>query len=200
MISANTLSIATGMAHVPVPAIHMSPIPEGEECSLIHDDKITLRHHKRAFVGCFSLRLKKNIEWDLFKVWKENRNPSITDLIAKDFIPFIGNHYDFITTAPPSASRSPHRYCAYDLAKRISRYTSIPFVPAFAHNTDKVNHGRFSSLAQTKLCLGSSWNIRNRSILFVDDCITSGQTARLCYEALVKLNNHVDGLIWLSAA
>ena len=44
-----------------------------------------------------------------------------------------------------------------------------------------------------------SWNIRNKSILFVDDCITTGTTAGLCYEALVALGNHVDGLIWVSA-
>jgi len=31
------------------------------------------------------------------------------------------------------------------------------------------------------------------------EVITSGTTARLCYEALVQLGNHVDGLIWVSA-
>ena len=44
-----------------------------------------------------------------------------------------------------------------------------------------------------------TWNVRNRSILFVDDCITSGMTARLWYEALVALGNHVDGLISVAA-
>jgi len=38
-----------------------------------------------------------------------------------------------------------------------------------------------------------------KSILFVDDCIISGTTARLCCEALVALGNHVDGLIWVYA-
>ena len=47
--------------------------------------------------------------------------------------------------------------------------------------------------ARKSLRLGE--NIRNRSILFVDDCITSGTTARLCYEVLVDLGNHVEGLI-----
>ena len=80
-----------------------------------------------------------------------------------------------------------------------SRQAGIPFAPAFAQKTDKAYHGRFASLGQSKPRLLVSWNIRNSSILFVDDCITSGTTARLCYEALVKLGNHMDGLIWVSA-
>jgi len=142
---------------------------------------------------------QKNINWELFKRWKSNRNPSITDRIARDFLPFIKNHYDLITTAPPSANRCPNRYCVYDLAKAISRMTGIPFIPAFSQKTDKVHHGRHASLNQSEPKLLESWNIRNRSILFVDDCITSGTTARLCYEALVARGNHVDGLIWISA-
>jgi len=149
-------------------------------------------------VGCFSLRLKKNINWELFKRWKINRNPLITEQMARDFLPFIENHYDFITTAPPSANRCPLRYCVYDLTKAISRMTGIPFIPAFAKKTDKVHHGRYASLSQSKPILLESWNIRNSSVLFVDDCITSGTTARLCYEALVDLGNHVDGLIWVA--
>jgi predicted amidophosphoribosyltransferase len=162
-------------------------------------ERITLRHHKGAFVGCFSLRLEKNINWELFKRWKSNRNPSITAQMARDFFPFIKNHYDLITTAPPSANRRPNRYCVHDLAKAISGMTQIPFVPAFSQKTDKVHHGRHASLNQSEPKLLESWKIRNSSILFVDDCITSGTTARLCYEALVALGNHVDGLIWVSA-
>ncbi len=119
--------------------------------------------------------------------------------MAGDFLPFINNHYDLITTAPPSANRCPNGYCVYDLAKSVSRMTEIPFVPAFSQKTDKVYHGRYASLNQSEPLLLESWNIRNRSILFVDDCITSGTTARLCYGALVARGNHVDGLIWVSA-
>ena len=150
-------------------------------------------------MGCFSLRLKKNIDWDLFTRWKVNRNPSLTDQMATDFLPFIRDHYDLITTAPPSANRCPHRYCVSDLAKAISSMTKIPFVPAFSQKTDKLHHGRHTSLSQSKPRLLETWNVRDNSILFLDDCITSGTTARLCYEALVALGNHVDGLIWVYA-
>ncbi len=204
MIGSNLLSIATGFAPMPiVPTwwkMRIFPdkdvvetlIPEGME-------RITLRHHRGAFVGCFSLRLWKNIRWDLFKRWKVERNPRITDRMATDFLPFIRNHYDLITTAPPSASRCPARYCTHDLATAISRMTHIPFAPAFSQKTDKPYHGRHSSLSQSGPTILPSWNVRNRSILFVDDCITTGTTARLCYEALVRMGNHVDGLIWVSA-
>ena len=92
-------------------------------------------------------------DWVLFKRWKSNRNPSLTDQMAGDFLPFlqttggqvIKNHYDLITTAPPSANRCPNRYCVHDLAKAISRKTCIPFVPAFSQKTDKTHHGRHSS-------------------------------------------------------
>jgi len=102
-----------------------------------------------------------------------------------------------------------HASCP-DLAKTISRLTRIPFAPAFAQKTDKAYHGRFASLGQSKPqllesrdtclpCCAQHRQVLNSSILFVDDCITSGTTARLCYEALVELGNHVDGLIWVSA-
>ena len=209
MITPNLLSISTDMAHIPVGiAVRFYP-PETGKQTLVPEDmeRITLRHHRAAFVGCFSLRLKKNIDWDLFKRCKVNRNPMLTDHMARDFLPFlqttggqvIRNHYDLIATSPPSANRCPNRYCVYDLAKAISRMTRIPFVPAFSQKTDKMHHGRHASLSQSAPRLLESWNIRNKSILFVDDCITSGTTARLCYEALVALGNHVDGLIWLYA-
>ena len=201
MITPSLLSLATDTAPIPVWSISPWPCRRHKKQSLIPEGKerIILRHHKGAFVGCFSLRLKKNINWELFKEWKDKRYPSITEQIARDFPPFIRNHYDYITAAPPSARRHPFRYCVYDLALAISRRTRIPFVPAFAQKTDKKHHGRFASLNQSKPHLLDSWNIRNSSILFIDDCITSGTTARLCYKALVELGNHVDGLIWVSA-
>jgi len=201
MITPSLLSLATDTAPIPVWSISMWPCRRHKKQSLIPEgnERIILRHHKGAFVGCFSLRLKKNINWELFKEWKDKRYPSITEQIARDFPPFIRNHYDYITAAPPAARRHPFRYCVYDLALAISRRTRIPFVPAFAQKTDKKHHGRFASLRQSRPNLLKSWDIRNRAILFVDDCITSGTTARLCYEALVQLGNHVDGLIWVSA-
>ena len=41
-------------------------------------------------------------------------------------------------------------------------------------------------------------NIRDKSILFLDDFITCGTTGRLGYKSLVALGNHVDGLIWMA--
>ncbi len=201
MITPDLLSLATGMAPVPVKMRVCFSYPETQKQGLILEgtERITLRHHKGAFVGCFSLRLKKQINWELFKTWKTTRNPSLTEAMARDFLPFIKNHYDLITTAPPSASRGPTRYCVYDLAKAISRITHVPFSSAFSQKTEKRYHGRHESLKQSKPEILASWSIRNKSLLFVDDCITSGTTARLCYEALVSFGNHVDGLIWVSA-
>ncbi|MBW2154249.1 MAG: hypothetical protein JRH18_21605 [Deltaproteobacteria bacterium] len=51
---------------------------------------------------------------------------------------------------------------------------------------------------QSELMLVESWNIRNRSIVFVNDYITSGTNARFCYETLVTMGNHVDGMIWVA--
>jgi hypothetical protein len=63
---------------------------------------------------------------------KQTLVPEGMEKMARDFFPFIKNHYGFIITAPPSANRRPHRYCVYDLAKAISMTTGISFVPAFA--------------------------------------------------------------------
>ena len=40
------------------------------------------------------------------------------------------------------------------------------------------------------------WDYKGQSILFVDDFITSGMTAKTCYEVLRGKGNHVDGLIY----
>jgi hypoxanthine phosphoribosyltransferase len=77
--------------------------------------------------------------------------------------------------------------------------TGIPFVPAFSQKTNKVHHGCHASLSQSRPKLLETWDIQQKSILFVDDCITSGMTARLCYQVLVGMGNHVDGLIWVAA-
>ena len=142
---------------------------------------------------------RKDIDWELFKRWKTNRNSALTEEMAAVFLPFIRNHYDWITTPPPSAGRSPHRYCTDDLAKAVSRRTGIPFTPACSQKTDKVHHGRHASLSQSKPEFLRNRHIRDSAVLFLDDCITSGTTARLCYEALVAMGNHVDGLIWVAA-
>jgi len=200
MITPNLLSVATDTAHLffpeyrnrqafPTRRLLISPEERG---------RVTLRHHRGAFVGCFSLRLRKKIDWELFKRWKTTRNPTVTEQMAADFLPFIRNHYDWITTPSPSAGRSPLRYCTYDLARAVSRRTGIPFAPAFSQKTDKRRHGRHASLSQSKPRRLETFRVRNSSILFLDDCITSGTTARLCYEALVAMGNHVDGLIWVS--
>jgi len=199
MLLPDLLTVATDSAYIPSKIKFLTERSQKQTLILNGREKITLRHHKNAFVGCFSLRLRKNINWELFKLWKEKRYPSVTEQMARDFILFIQNHYDLITTAPPSSKRDPLRYCTYDLAKAISRKTGIPFVPAFSQKTDKYHHGRHASLNQSKPKLLESWNIHNRVILFIDDCITTGTTARLCYEALIALGNHIDGLIWVSA-
>ena len=199
MLLPDLLTVATDSAYIPSKIKFLTERSQKQTLVLNGREKITLRHHKNAFVGCFSLRLRKNINWELFKLWKEKRYPSVTEQMARDFIPYIVNHYDLITTAPPSSKRDPLRYCTYDLARAISAKTGIPFVPAFQKKTDKSYHGRHESLKQSKPKLLNSWNIHNRAILFIDDCITTGTTARLCYEALIALGNHIDGLIWVSA-
>jgi hypothetical protein len=48
-----------------------------------------------------------------------------------------------------------------------------------------------ASLKSSKPALLKSWNIKNRSVLFVDDCTTSGTTARFC-------NDRFNWTIYLS--
>jgi hypothetical protein len=68
-ITPNLLSISTDMAHIPIgTTIPLYPPETGKQTLVLEaTNRITLRHHKGAFVGCFSLRLKKNIDWELFK-------------------------------------------------------------------------------------------------------------------------------------
>jgi hypothetical protein len=76
-----------------------------------------------------------------------------------------------------------------------------PSLALFRHRIDldhlgtQLRHGRHSSLNQSEPELLESWNVHNKSILFVDDGIISDTTAKLCSEALVALGNHLDGFI-----
>ena len=187
----NLLSIASGMS--PVLAEHVS---SGSSDTLIDPAKsIVLRHHRSAFTGCFSMFRVKNINWDIYKSWKENPIPQLTGIIANQFIKIIQNSYSFITTPPPSAKRDPENYCTYNLARTIAFRASLKFIPTFQQRLSKTNHGRFASLSQTKPQL--TWYPQKRSILLIDDCITSGNSMKQCYQVLKDLDNHIDGLAFI---
>ena len=54
-------------------------------------------------------------------------------------------------------------------------------------------------LSQSKPRFLNTRDIQNTSILFVDARITFETTTSLCYEALVRIGNHADVLIWMSS-
>ena len=68
MITPSLLSLATDTAPIPVWSIPPWPCRSHKKQSLILEGKerIILRHHKGAFVGCFSLHLRKNIKKGVF--------------------------------------------------------------------------------------------------------------------------------------
>ena len=187
----NLLSIASGMS----PAL-MEPSTHPRPHVLIDPARsIVLRHHRSAFTGCFSLFRVKNINWSLYKEWKRNPEPYMTGFIANQFLKVITNSYSFITTPPPSAGRDTDNYCTYNLARAIAFRTSLRFIPTFHQRYAKTSHGRFASLAQDKPQL--SWYPRKHSILLIDDCITSANTMKQCYQVLKNLENHIDGLVFM---
>lgn len=119
-----------------------------------------------------------------------------TEEIAEIIIPYITNYYDFITTAPPSKNRDLDNYCCFKLCEVISARTGIPFVISFQRRIEKSGHGRFASMGSELPLLVAGWDYQKKAILFVDDFITSGTTAKTCYDILRGYNNHVDGLIY----
>lgn len=147
-------------------------------------------------MGCFSCRLRKNINYEAFRQWKDDSNQRMTTEIAETISGYITNYYDFITTAPPSKNRNLDNYCCFMLCSVISDMTGIPFIISFQQRKVKSGHGRYASLKAELPLLVPGWNHKGESILFVDDFITSGMTAKTCYEALRSHNNHVDGLIY----
>lgn len=158
--------------------------------------KSSLRHHRRSFMGCFSCKLRKNIDYYAFRQWKDNPTAEKTKEIADVIAGYITNHYDFITTAPPSKNRDLNNYCCFKLCEEISSISGIPFVVSFQQRKQKAGHGRYASMKAESPLLVPGWDHKGESILFVDDFITSGMTAKTCYEALRAFNNHVDGLIY----
>ena len=155
-----------------------------------------LRHHKRCFMNCFSVKLKQQIDVESLKEWKNKPSTNTTKVIGDILIPYITQYYDLITTAPPSKNREENNYCCFKLCEYISQKTGIPFIIAFRKRIKKYLHGRFESLHSELPCLLDTFVYSHKSILFIDDVITSGTTARTCYNELHKKQNHVDGLIY----
>jgi len=106
----------------------------------------------------------------------------------------IGRMSDFINSldsgSGPGMTRGGQG-SSLSCAKRIR----LPFVPTFSNETERVHHGKHFSLNQSESKLLETSYVRARSIVFVDDCITSGATAGLCYAVMVALGNLVDDLI-----
>ena len=187
----NLLSIASGMS--PALMEHSSQIQHHVLIDLAKS--VVLRHHRSAFTGCFSMFRVKNINWEIYKAWKENPTKQTTGFMANHFAKIISNSYSFITTPPPSAKRDPKNYCTYNLARAIALRTSLRFIPTFQQRLRKTNHGRFASLSQNKP--QTTWYPRKHSILLIDDCITSGNSMKQCYQILKDLDNHIDGLVFM---
>ncbi len=165
--------------------------------SIIGDlPKSSLYHHRRSFLGCFSCRLQKNIDYGAFRRWKDNPQEKKTQEIAGVISVYITNHYDFITTAPPSKHRNIENYCCFKLCESISNMTDLPFIISFQKRKEKAGHGRWASMKAENPILVDGWDYKGKSILFIDDFITSGMTAKTCYEILREPGNHVDGLIY----
>jgi predicted amidophosphoribosyltransferase len=163
---------------------------------ILKNSKISLMHHRKAFFGCFSLFRKKDINWFEFKRWKDTPSQKVTAEIGNLMIPFITNHYDMIVTAPPSKNRDWGHYCCFKLCEYIAVRTVIPFVRAFQQRKYKTRHGIYESLRQEDPGLLSDFEYHNKSILFIDDFITSTTTARKSFEKLRAMDNHIDGLIF----
>ncbi len=166
------------------------------ENSPIKNVKASLVHHKFSFIGCFSCKRKDNIDYLAFRKWKSDCNLEKTEEISNILTGYIDNYYDFITTAPPSKSRDFDNYCCFRLCESISNKTGIPFIKTFRQRSKKSRHGWHSSLEAEMPEVLDGWSYRNKSILFIDDFITSGITAKNCYSVLRSFDNHVDGLIY----
>ena len=153
-------------------------------------------HLNRVFMGCFAIIPRKLLNYGAFKLWKNSADPATTAEIANIMKCYILNNYDFITTAPASKDRDPSNYCCHKLCEELSRQTNIPFLQCFKQRTKKRTHGIFSSLAQEPVnFLDDVW-FQRKTVLFIDDMITSRTTAINCSKALFDRKCHVDGLIF----
>ena len=170
---------------------------EKDDDKLIITDKPILRSHRsKAFINCFSIYCRNYINYEKFLEWKANPDWQTTGVIAVSMVSFITQYYDFITTAPPSKNRDLDNYCCFNLCEYLSQLTKIPFIISFKKRRFKDKHGIHASLGSEKPLLVKDWQWTHKSILFIDDFITSGHTARTCFEVFHHYKNHVDGLIF----
>lgn len=164
------------------------------------DVKMILRHHSRSFVGCFSLLPHAAVHWGFFLKWKNDpaSRPEVTEAMAQDLAHYAQNQYDCVVTAPPSLTRNLENYCTWFLADSVAGILSLPFVKVFAQRKQKKGHGVHKSLEQEPLEFieGASDAVKGKTVLWVDDFMTSGITAQRCYLALREVGCHVDGLVW----
>jgi len=171
---------------------------ERENLILFDRTKLRIHHQRASFWGCFTVYEKENVKWSEFKKWKEENSKEITKEIGNSILPFILNHYDFITSPPPSLLRNENNYCSYYLCQWVAENIGVRFVKAFKKRTYKKRHGVHESLNQEMPQIHKDFSYSHKSILLIDDFLNTGMTAKLCYEELRKLKNHVDGIIFAS--
>src|ERR1017187_2635069 len=128
-------------------------------------------HQHRAFLGCFSCMIRKNIDWQGFLEWKHDpsKAPDTTRRMAATIAAYVDNKYDFLTACPPSTQRDPENYCCFKLCEELAGLTGVPFIRTFRQRENKIGHGRFASLRADVPIVVPGWSHSGKSILLVDD-------------------------------
>lgn len=157
------------------------------------------RHHsKRAFLGCVSMYLTQNMNWASFLAWKANPSHTETERMAAAMAIRAKNAYDFITVPPVSEKRlSEDNHCTSMLAQMVAGKLSLPFIRVFKKRVGFTHGSRFQSLTQPAPELRDDFDpAAGKVCLLIDDVITTGKTMSNCFDSLVALGIHVDGLVW----
>lgn len=112
---------------------------------------------------------------------------ALVDWLTEAYSHFDGIKFDFAVPVPAFGGG---KNFAYKLAKEFSLLEDIPFEPSVLRKIRKTNKQHKISMAERKTNLIDAFEAdekaKGKTILLIDDIITTGSTAYECSKALIK--------------
>ena len=133
---------------------------------------------------------------DALNEWKETPNRTMTRAMGDGILGWLPCLYgwDYVVTAPRKLERGLSPYHPSEaLAKYVAQRLRVQYIRVFTQRTHHRARGKYSVMLPPVLL--DSVHLRKKTVLFIDDVICTGQTAKGCLD-LLRQENVVVGAVF----